>query len=407
MKKCIIFVFALLILSSVIISSTAATLNDYSYFVPGVNSMGDFENIRFWERLNHTQSYVFPAYTYYDDYILGELSSQITYLPISIPRYITTPATYGEDASVANLDRLANVYWYNSNISNDSELSMQSSIQLDNITRTDEYNGQMTYSYSPTLAGTSLSNMNILLVGDIYSYNFSHPYNDQTNNVDITGLVIANPSTSNMPCVVYLNGVMKWAGSASGGGETPRGTQTFDGYILLHPGNSVRIDETLLEGQGEVEAKTTCFSGAIMVRHGNNYSSPVLFIEEFNDYFSDIITYSDTNLQGLSGGGDGRFGGANIANSFNAQYWGGYSSNPDYGQLDITNNGVYSTKYYSSVKVSVPQEISWGGMFDWVVNSAGAFMSFEIAPGWSIGIIMSIIVGLAVAIWAIRVFMGG
>lgn len=396
----------LIILLSLVLITPCATLEEYGVSVPGVNTMGDFENARFWQRLNKTQAYVFPTYSYYYDEVIGELATKISYIPVNSPQYILTSEIYEDGEYPAYLDRLSSLYWYESENKSDSELAMQGAMIIDDMVSVDRYNGYIKYHYSSALQGPDLGKLNILLVGDVYSYNVEHQFEGQPNNVDITGLIITNPAEATTPCVVYLNGTMKWAGLMSKG-EIPHGEIAIDSYVMLQPGYSVRIDETLLEGDAGRSAVMTCFSGQLMIRHGNGFTVPAEFCEEYNDYFSQCVSYSDTNLVGLYYGDDDKYGGHTIESAFNAQYWGTFTELPDYGQLNINHNGVYSTKYYSSVKVEVPQEVSWRGMFDWLIDSAGAFMTFEIAPGWTIGIILTFIVGLSVALWAIKVFMGG
>lgn len=77
------------------------------------------------------------------------------------------------------------------------------------------------------------------------------------------------------------------------------------------------------------------------------------------------------------------------------------------GIIVITENGSYNVRDASQVNVSVPQTISWGGMFDWIFDSVGAIMNFEIAPGWSLGVMFSILIAVGVALWALKTFSGG
>lgn len=84
---------------------------------------------------------------------------------------------------------------------------------------------------------------------------------------------------------------------------------------------------------------------------------------------------------------------------------GSQTSAPEF--LEVTANGTYNIRKPTYVTVNVPQTVAWSGMFDWIIDSFGAFLGFEIAPGWSLGIIMTIVIGLAVAIWVLKVFLGG
>lgn len=77
------------------------------------------------------------------------------------------------------------------------------------------------------------------------------------------------------------------------------------------------------------------------------------------------------------------------------------------GVLHIDSNGTYNVRTVSQVVVNVPQNISWSGMFEWIFDSIGAFMNFEIAPNWTLGTLFSILIAVTVAIWALKTFSGG
>lgn len=406
---CAIFITLIMLFSLCITPIGAYKSDEYALQIGDINTLGEFSNIRFWERLNKMQAYVVPTSQYYYDGILAEMSPKLSYTPVSLPQYVTNPMTLPDidEDDYSDLDKIMSLWSYTDGTEYQTPIS--SNISISKLSNGGSaYTGTMKYTITPTTTQTVDSSYRILWVGDTYSYDVTHNYDGVANDVDITGLRITNPADSGGSVVVYLLGTMQYLGSAEGLDKSPTGSLDLNTYVFLNPGYSVSIDDVLIEGQtGDVIPIQTRFSGSIMIRYGEGTSLPVEFEEQYNDYFSVCYSYSDYNLVGLEYGSDGRNGGSDIVNSWAINYYMNQSLEPDYGQKEITSNGVYSTKNYTSVKVDVPQEIAWSGLWDWLFDSAGAFMAFEIAPDWSIGVILSIIVGLAVAIWAIRVFMGG
>lgn len=160
---------------------------------------------------------------------------------------------------------------------------------------------------------------------------------------------------------------------------------------------SITPDYLQLQASGGVsEFDRGVFTGSIYI---TSYTSDAVY-PTFTNYFSDnykqTLKVSNTDI----------VDGYNV-NSDPLLSYTYAKTDIDVGVLEITQNGFYSVDRYKAVNVNVPQTVGWSGMFDWLFDSMGAFLGFEIAPGWSLGILMTVIVGLAVAIWAIRVFMGG
>lgn len=407
----LIFMITILVVQmlSVLPSVSATPTDEYSFQISDVNNSGEFNDIRFWERLNKMQYYATPTYQYYYDGEQEKLNPRLSYTPISMSGYVVNPMTLN-DIDIddqANLDSIVNIWTYSAN--GEATGAPDGAVVINELTNDGKaYTGHIKYTVNASVAQIADDSYRVLLVGDTYSWKETYTFGGLTNDVDIYGLKITNPSDSGGPAVVYFNGVMYYADYANSGNEPRSGAVEINNYVILNPGYSVVVDESLIEGDtGNIYPMCTRYSGSIMVRYGVGMTKPVEFYEQFNDYFSYCYSFSDSDFVGLENGSDGRNGGSNIVNSWAMQQYYDQNILPDLGQLKIESNGYYSTRQYSSVLVDVEQNITWGGMFDWIFDSIGAFMGFEIAPGWTIGVIMSIIVGLAIAIWAIRVFMGG
>ena len=407
MNKIFSILFVCLTIVTLTFSTSAAVTSDFDFSIVDVNNIGEINDTRFWERANYMQAYVYPASSYYVGSSDGNLTPHNAYIPLQMPRYLTSPYSFDEDmGDWPYINRLMSGIWYSSP-NGDTEVSLQGAIITEYLSRNGQFGGEFRYSFSNVFNGPDTSSLNVLLVGDTYSYKESHTFGGTPNNVDVVGLRITNPSQSTKPMVIYVRGSMKWAGRVTND-TIPHGAVTIDTHLFLNPGDSIVFDATLIEGEtGGVDPITTCFSGAVMIRHSTNFDERAIITETFNDYFSYGLNYSDTNYGGIGYANDGVNGGFSIVSAFNSQYWGTAMENPNYGTLTITNNGVYSTKYYDTVEVNVPQELEWGGLYDWLVGSFNAFTSFEIAPGWSIGIILSVVVGLAVIMWILKIFLGG
>lgn len=400
----------IILLTLCIMPIGAVYSEDYSFSVGDTTSSGEFTAERFWERSNKAQAYILPTYQpYHDDMLEDAVAERLSYTPVNMPQYVVPTFPLGQEVydSYGSLDTITTMNSYTVNGSYYPILG--GSVQLVKLEKTTATQGVIQYKLTTTPTDRFAQGTRELWVGDIYSAYEYHPYTDNPNQVELNGLTITNQSSGTV--VVYLCGTMDWAGEANE--EYPEtGSVAIDSYVLLNPNYSVTIDRTLIEGETNgVTPIMTRWSGTIMVRYGNDCESSVLYTENFNDYYSQCYSYSDQNLVGMSNAQDGKNGGFSIVRSWAMQQYMGKVLEPippinPTGNLNITENGSYYVRNYETVSVNVPQSVEWSGMIDWIFDSIGAFLDFEIAPDWSVGTLMTLVVGLAVAIWAIRVFMG-
>lgn len=66
-------------------------------------------------------------------------------------------------------------------------------------------------------------------------------------------------------------------------------------------------------------------------------------------------------------------------------------------------SNIFDSKMTGSVIVD-PNEVSF---FDWIINSIDSFMSAELFPNFSIGVLLGTIVAIPLLIYILRLFMGG
>lgn len=78
------------------------------------------------------------------------------------------------------------------------------------------------------------------------------------------------------------------------------------------------------------------------------------------------------------------------------------------GNINITENGLYDVTRAATVTVDVPQEILEDvNAFNWLYGAVEGILTMEIAPGFSIGVILLFIAGFALLIWILKIFFGG
>lgn len=390
-------VFSSVILTMIIPTNARAVLEEWKVGIDATIE-GEFANAKQIERLNQMQAYVFPSYDYNTSSI-EPLDYYNAYMPVFIPRYIiyrsstTTP-------SEAILDHILNLYSYSG--PNETANSITSFVPL-SFSTTSSFDYALTYYISTNTTNALVSNSREYWHGTTYSY-----YNDTTTSTQTLhgfGIVAENTVTSN---VVYIKGKLTYVVELpAGSADRYRVVETYiDEYKIIMDDTPLYVDYTL-DNSIELDSAVSViskFEGEVLVRYGNQETQRVKYVEDLSLNYSNNVSYVDTNLNGFSGTEI-----SSISDLFCMSYYNAMSGSPAQptATLLINTNGVYNIKDYAYVNVNVPQTVSWGGMFDWIFDSFDAFLGFEIAPGWTLGIIMTIVIGLAVAIWVLKVFLGG
>lgn len=80
--------------------------------------------------------------------------------------------------------------------------------------------------------------------------------------------------------------------------------------------------------------------------------------------------------------------------------------------LTITENGFYDVSQFNYVDADIPPDVvevpaEFPSLFGWVGNVLNGVLDFELMPNFSLGGILIIIVGLALIVWLLKVFLGG
>lgn len=362
---------------------------------------GSFSNVRMLERLNKMQAYVFPGTEYNDGTTIDPFEALEAFMPLNYPQYLVS-RNLGN--STTSLDMLINLYQYGGE--NETGTYMNTWYPLDYY-QAEGYKNVFVYG---------LSNNTTQALGiDRREYFHGSTYSWFSDEESVHGFGIYCPEDAKGTSVVYIEGeldIVYNTGIVANGKELwDVATYPIDTHVMISANQTVYIDYALTDfiPQESAMVGMTKFEGEVMVRYGLNADKPMHYVEEVDNIFSKVVSFSDTNLKGFYEGSDAEgassLGVASLYCDYLSAVQGVYVPEVG-GNLNIIANGSYNVKDYSTVSVNVPQNVGWSGMFDWLFDSMGAFLGFEIAPGWSLGILMTVIVGLAVAIWAIRVFLG-
>lgn len=402
MKKINRLLFLVLIVCSMLLTiliptNARALLEEWKVGI-NADNIGEFENAIQYERFNYMQAYVFPVNDY-NTSTIEAFDHYSAYMPVYIPRYIIK-RTASEIPSDVYLDVVANVFSYTGSNDSASSSALFVPLSFDTTTSADY---SLRYYIGTNSTDTITPNSREYWHGTTYSY-----YNDSTTTrqgMHGFGIVGTNVNVSN---IVYISGKLTYIveNPVNGGDRYTYVEKAIDEYKIINSDTPLYIDYTLdesihLDSAVSIISK---FEGEVLVRYGDSETHRVTYLEDVSLDYSNIVSYSDTNLSGFTATEH-----ISIADTFCDYYYYSMIGVPvqPTETMSITSNGVYNVKDYAYVNVRVPQEFESDGLFGWITTATGGLMDFEIAPGWSIGIIMTIIIGLAVTVWVLKVFLGG
>lgn len=76
--------------------------------------------------------------------------------------------------------------------------------------------------------------------------------------------------------------------------------------------------------------------------------------------------------------------------------------------LEITENGRYNVGSYNYVEVTAGETvIETGSVFSWLLNATQTFLTTEILPNFSFGGLLLFMLGFALVLWMLKIFLGG
>lgn len=194
---------------------------------------------------------------------------------------------------------------------------------------------------------------------------------------------------------VYLKNIYVECGSD--GWDEYGGVQDygFETFILLHTNQGKYWQEY---GRGEGSSFDPSMQAIL-----DNFSYHFTTSGYQNGYregydYGHIVGLEEGNEEGYYSGYD---------DGWDIGYQFGYSDGYAFGDEEGYGEG-YGEGYEEGYNLAITQnQIVEDGMFGWIMSSVESFMQFELFDGFSIGLMLSVIVGLSALIWILKVVAGG
>ena len=412
MKKIFIIVMiTVLLAATLLINVCALDANNGQSIAINADSEGYFDTVRIWSRMSKMQAYSYPSYIYYNDEVLGELSTHLTYSPVNLPMFFNSVEGL-TDGTYADINAINTAVGYSG-----SDMIQYQYTYSGNPYVYRDMDGVTTFQYRVQSTPNSVfsnSKERHMMHGTCYGYK------ETDGNTYGFGILNTHGTSENYNVVCSITGEIEVYSSTgsivSTDAQITYKRKDIQLVKVLSPQEAINIDWSLLTDYDPSEYATVMskFTGTIVIGYTDGAFRYCTFTESIPDLYSQVLSYSNSSgLTTIEGEDfDGIVGDWLTPETMWQAYVTDYAKSQNggiipTGTINIDANGTYDVGRYGRAVVNVPQSLEWGGLFDWLFDSVGAFMSFEIAPDWSIGTIMSIVVGLAIAIWAIRVFMGG
>lgn len=365
-KKIISIIMISAVLASLVALPCLAVTN-VSTYIPS-DTDGTFTSTQY-ESYFNGQIYCYPTTQYYDDIILGESSISATnYTMIPYPRYIyATEITEDEDKTLDNSYRATIYYDYGDTTTYAGSLQVENEATLVNDSR---YNFEFKVMPSTVGSGT-VNGLRYIMTGDFLSY----------DNGGIYPMTITTSGTT-----IYTVRCFGTWDFIINNGDSYLSRTVSDWYYstTLAPGDTWEFHSYATEddiGNGYT-VYTSCFHGVIYIEASEQvtYDFPVFG-----------ITYDELNTMNFDG---------SVLNEYT------YSQG-DFALFTEQFGMLMGLEQGGGVIVPPSDSGEMPDLWTWLLSSGKAVIDFEIAPDWTIGGILNFVVGLALAVWLIRVFLGG
>lgn len=352
---------------------------------------------------NNLTVYVFPSYTAYGDGIVGEPGTISALSPVNLPSFVRFGSDFDSDndeyGALSNGMEQVYTYTYDgvtaSRVGGGYKALLQ--MRIDPLVGGD-YGYSVDYVIPPkSIDGSVLTGLKYQCIGDVFYY-----INDNNKPV---GLHFSAESDFTTIYNISFDGCM-----FQKKGSIVDGPYYLTGSKTLGAGQSLDLfDITGIFDGVSIDASEVVFSGVITITAQGTVRENFI---RFKNYYFDRYTVSLT-----SNGSSQSYEFSNIIDHPIYRFFSYNPTDGDYpsgdgvmfqyplGRLDVSSNGVYyvGNKQYVNVNVSTDND----GMYGWLIDSLSSVTGFEIAPGWTIGIILSIAVGLAIIVWILKIFLGG